>query len=271
MGGRKAPALGLTGPALSNRTFSPDSQACAPGNVPTAQQVKNGKFETHTVVKTGSELAKLNIAWFGGSFDANQLYAISDAGKSATCLAKDGKTTVHYGQVIRAVIEMKDYKVDASASIAIVAASATVSGKTNTVDLYEIGYADPPLDQMLVEAKGLVSGSGINIENYSKYTDAVINAQKYAVGLPNPGIEVVACETPLTSDDVSLSLAVSWAVKEISEGRGCDDAVKAFRSQGTIYEDAIKSVYTSVAGACGVDAVGKAKAKQLLNGLKIRY
>lgn len=200
--------------------------------------------------------------------NASSLYAVSDTGKFAECLSQDGKTTVEYGQVVRMIIQMNNYTVDANASIAIVAASATVSGKSNSVDLYEIGYGDNQLDAKLIAAKQSVGGSGVNIDNYSDFIKAVYAAEQYATTISNPGIEIVGYVPPV--DDVAQNIAVAWAVKEISEGWGCDDAAKNFKGDAR-YADAIRSTYESIAGGCGVDDNAKQKASQLLNGLRIRY
>lgn len=248
-----------------------DTQACKPGDIPTAATLRTKRFETRTTIRTGAELAKLNVSWLGGiggSLNASSLYAVSDTGKFAECLSQDGKTTVDYGQVVRMMIQMNNYSVDANASIAIVAASATVSGKSNTVDLYEIGYGDSQLDSKLIAAKQSVGGSGVNIDNYSDFIKAVYAAEQYATTIANPGIEVVGYVP--APDDIAQAVAISWAIKEISEGWGCDDAVKNFKGD-VRYGDAIRSTYNSVAGSCGVDDSGKQKALQLLNGLKIRY
>lgn len=134
--------------------LAPDSLTCA--KPPGADDIKYKQFQTKMIVTVGSQMAKLNIAWAGGSINANQLYAVSDTGKFAHCLANDRKTTVIYGRVVRTIVQMNDYEVKGNASIAIVAASATVNGKTNSVDLYEIGYGESKLDSMLVDAKGFV-------------------------------------------------------------------------------------------------------------------
>lgn len=244
---------------------------CAQTDTPTPATLKTKRFETRTTIKTGSELAKLNVSWLGGiggGFNANSLYAVSDTGKFGECLSQDGKTTMEYGQVVRMIIQMNNYSVDANASIAIVAASATVTGKTNTVDLYEIGFGDKTLDSKLIDAKQSVGGSGVNIDNYSDFIKAVYAAEKYATTIENPGIEIVGYEVP--PDEVASSIAVAWAVKEMAGGRGCEDATKDFKGDPK-YRDAIRAAYQSVVGGCGVDNAGKRKAAQLLNGLKIKY
>jgi len=65
--------------------LAPDSLTCA--KAPGPEDIKYKQFETKMMVTIGSQMAKLNIAWAGGSVNANQLYAVSDTGKFAPCLA----------------------------------------------------------------------------------------------------------------------------------------------------------------------------------------
>ncbi len=263
--------LGKPKVAASGLGAGPTLQ-CAPSDIPTAAQLKTKKFDTHMAIITASQAASLNIT-FGAialSGNADQLLAVSDSGRSAPCTATDGKTTVYYGQSIRTVIAMNDYTVKAGASIAIVAATATVSGKTNSVDLYEIGFGDPGLDAKLVAAKATVGGSGITIENYSSFLTAFNAADTYAVSLTNPGIDIVAYDG--LTNNFGDALADAWAIQSIAQGTACESAVKGFKQTLQSFQDDIRNVYTQLTGGCsGVDAVGKAKAQQILNGLKIKY
>lgn len=196
---------------------------------------------------------------------------MSDSSRVAPCLATDGKTTVYYGEAIRTVVAMNDYTVKGSASFAVVAATATVQGKSNSVDLYEIGFGDPQLDAKLVAAKQTLGGSGINIENYSDFIKAYEAAEAYAVGLTSPGIDLIAFDAPVGQSEYPDILAIAWAIQNIAQGNGCEDAAKNFKQQDQQYQNDIKNTYNAIAGGCGVDNVGKAKAQQLLNGLKIKY
>jgi len=165
---------------------------------------------------------------------------------------------------------MNDYEVKANASIAVVAASATVNGKTNSVDLYEIGYGEPRLDSMLVDAKGFVSGTGINIDNYAKFMDAIQAAQKYATTIQNPGIEVVGYELPI--DALDRSIAEAFAVHQVAEGRGCEDALKRYKPKDSDSQAAIRGVYRTLSGGCGgVNEDQKRQAEKLMSGLEIGY
>lgn len=248
--------------------LAPDSLTCA--KPPGADDIKYKQFQTKMIVTVGSQMAKLNIAWAGGSINANQLYAVSDTGKFAHCLANDRKTTVIYGRVVRTIVQMNDYEVKGNASIAIVAASATVNGKTNSVDLYEIGYGESKLDSMLVDAKGFVSGTGINIDNYSKFMDAIQAAQKYATTIQNPGVEVVGYELPV--DALDRSVAETFAIHQVSEGRGCEDALKRYKGKDSTSQGAIRDVYMTLTGNCGgVNEDQKREAEKLMRGLEIGY
>ncbi len=246
---------------------------CQPKDIPTWNELKSKRFESHIQVMTGSQAAALNISFGGisGSYNADQLLAVSDSSRVAPCLATDGKTTVYYGEAIRTVVVMHDYTVKGGASIAVVAATATANGKSNSVDLYEIGFAEPKLDAMLVEAKHKLGGSGIQIENYSDFIKAFAAAESYAVGLTKPGIDIVAYEIPFSSADYKDMLASAWAIQKIAEGWGCEDAIKKFNEKGQQFENDIRNTYQNIAGGCGADGVAKAKAQALLNGLRIRY
>jgi len=267
-------------PELSGTThkfeFLPISPVpqCKQSDIPTWDSLKTKKFDTHMQIMTASQAASLNISWVGsasGSYNGDQLLAVSDSGRVAPCVAADGKTTVYYGQIIRTIVAMNDYTVKGSASFAIVAAAATAEGKTNSVDLYEIGYGDPQLDAKLVAAKQTLGGSRINIQNYSDFIKAYADAETYAQQIKNPGIDLVAYDTPQSLSDYADVLATAWAIQNVAQGNACLDAVKNFRLQGEQYQNDIKNTYDQIAGGCTVDAVGKARAQQLLNGLRIKY
>jgi hypothetical protein len=257
-------ALGLPSGALTQ---------CNTTDIPNWSQLKTKKFETHIQIMTASQAASLNISLAGvtTSGSSDQLLAISDTSRVAPCLATDGKTTVYYGEAIRTVVAMNDYTVKGGASIAIVAATATADGKTNSVDLYEVGFGDLALDQKLVAAKQTLGGSGINIDDYSDFIKAYNAAESYAQTLTNPGIDIVGFDNPYSLGNYSDILATAWAIQYIAQGNGCQDAIKDFKQQDQQYQNDIRSTYDGIAGGCGVDGVGRAKAQQLLNGLKIRY
>ncbi len=254
--------------------LNPVTPQCKQSDIPTWNILKTKKFDTHLQIMTASQAASLNITWIGSasiSYNGDQLLAVSDSSRVAPCLAVDGKTTVYYGEAIRTVVAMNDYTVKGSASFAVVAATATVQGKSNSVDLYEIGFGDPQLDAKLVAAKQTLGGSGINIENYSDFIKAYEAAETYAVGLTSPGIDLIAFDAPIGQSDYPDILAIAWAIQNIAQGNGCEDATKNFKQKDQQYQNDIKNTYNAIVGGCGVDNVGKAKAQQLLNGLKIKY
>ena len=167
-----------------------------------------------------------------------------DSSRVAQCLATDGKTVVYYGEAIRTVVAMNDYSVKGSASIAVVAATATASGKTNSVDLYEIGFGDPMLDAKLVAAKQTLGGSGIQIENYEDFIKAYSAAETYAAAIQTPGIDIVAYDPPPSDLDYSDMVANVWALQNIAGGFGCLDAIKGFKQQDDRYQNDIRNTYT---------------------------
>jgi hypothetical protein len=260
------------GPTSTDKGVTPPQ--CKAADIPTWNQLKTKKFETHMQIMTASQAASLNITWGGsasGSYNADQLLAVSDTSRAAQCQAADGKTAVYYGQAIRTIVAMNDYTVKGSASIAIVAATATATGKTNSVDLYEIGFGDPQLDVKLVAAKHTLGGSGIQIENYQDFIKAYEAAEAYAAAIQNPGIDVIGYDFPVSMNDYREMLADVWAIQNIAQGYGCPDAIKNFKEKDQLYQNDIRNTYEQVAGGCVVDAVGRAKAQQVLNGLKIKY
>lgn len=254
--------------------LNPSIPQCKQSDIPNWNTLKTKKFDTHLTIMTASQAVSLNITWvgsLGGSFNGDQLLAVSDTTRSAPCLALDGKTTVYYGEAIRTVVAMNDYTVKGSASFAVVAATATAQGKSNSVDLYEIGFGDPQLDAKLVTAKQTLGGSGINIENYSDFIKAYNAAETYALGITTPGIDLIAFDAPTRATNYGDIIAVAWAIQMIAQGRSCEDAVKNFKQQDQQFQNDIHNTYSTIAGGCVVDPVGKAKAQQLLNGLKIKY
>lgn len=265
----KSPSRGGLGLAL---VLKPSILHCDP--VPTWNQIKTKQFDTHLQIMTAAQAASLNVTFVGsasGSYNADQLLAVSDSSRVAPCIATDGKTTLYYGETIRTVVAMNDYTVKGNASFAVVAATATADGKSNSVDLYEIGFGDPKLDAKLVFAKQTLGGAGINIEDYSDFIKAYNAAESYALTISKPGIDLVASDVQLPSTAYADTLASAWAIQKIAQGYGCEDAISKYKLQGQQYENDINSVYDAIAGGCGVDDVARAKAKELLNGLQIKY
>src|SRR6266705_470331 len=146
-----------------NAYVSRNGLECSPK--PTQDEVNTAELAYQDYFLSSTRAASLGIPIVNASGASNYLVIVRDYRRFKPCTATDGKTILHYGQVIRAVIELTDYKADVKLTLALVAANATISGKQQYFYLYKTGWYNPSSDAILSS----VSGKVFDVENYGLY------------------------------------------------------------------------------------------------------
>jgi hypothetical protein len=132
---------------------------------------------------------------------------------------------LHYGQVIRAVLELTDYKADVKLSLASIAANATLSGKQQFFYLYGSGWFNPNADSILAS----VSGKVYDVENYALYQAVMpqlIALLKETQTTFDPA--QISREPPDDDPGFVMASARAYAFAQAKQGNSCQDASKKF-------------------------------------------
>ena len=255
--------------------FLPDDDSafeCA--NPPSVADLRNARFATSLTVLTAEQAAKLKITFGGsvsGQVDRNQQVVISQAGRMKDCLAKDGKTRLLYGHVVRTTVLLSNYSVGTDVSLAIVAAQATIKGASNRVELEAIGIPDTAVQVKLQDAKNTLGGRSLIVENFGDFDKKRGEAESLAVSSSQVGsTRLGILGEPVSLQTVQSSLAQIFALQSMAQGRDCQRTITDFKVRTTETEGVIRSVFDQVAGGCSPDAVAKEKAKQLLGQFELR-
>jgi hypothetical protein len=96
---------------------------------PTQDEINTANLIYQDYYMSAKRAASIGIPIVNASGESDYLVIVRDYRRFKPCTATDGKTIIHYGQVIRAVIELTDYKADVRLTLASIAANATISGK----------------------------------------------------------------------------------------------------------------------------------------------
>ncbi len=255
--------------------FLPDNDAayeCA--NPPSVNDLRNASFTTSLTVLSAEQAAKLKITFSGsagGQVDRSQQVVVSQAGRMKDCLAKDGKTRLLYGHVVRTTVLLSNYAVSGDVSLAIVAAQATIKGASNRVELEAVGVPDIEVQKKLQEAKQTLGGRSLIVENFADFDKKRGEAENMAVASDKVGSTRIAIlGEPVSVQSIQGSLARIFALQNMTQSRDCQQAVADFKLKTTDTEAVLRSTYDQIAGGCSVDGVAKERAKQLLGSFELR-
>lgn len=238
---------------------------------PTLPDIQNQIFHSSVTVMNAQYAAQLGIKFIGsidGNFARDDLVIVSDLQRGKECLATDGRTQLLYGQAMRSTVRTSKLEVKASVTLAIVAASATISNKQNFVEVETLGLPQP-VQAFMLAAKNLAS-SGLTVENYGKFNDKITEAQTEALK-PAGSVVLIGIIEDITDSDLIASVTRAFALAYISGGHPCSDAIKDYERSGPDQQRIIRNTYDAVAKSC--DAPSDAfrhKAQELLNGVEVR-
>lgn len=239
---------------------------------PTAAEI-GGSFEANRYVMTRTAASSLGIV--GGVGNANldgagsQLVAVFDFSRSKVCLAPDGKTGVIYGQSIRTVTSFESTDTKANVTFPLVAATATVSGKTSSISVKNIGFDEPTMGAKAA-ALSLMSLSVESFEDFRKlYSEltAIATAETSKKQVERLGIVPAVDE-----DDLIDTLPVAFAIQQIKDAKSCEEAKLKYKDGDEAALKVLASTYVAIAGSCSSakpnsQAIGK--AKDYLRGMKV--
>jgi hypothetical protein len=196
---------------------------CSPK--PTQNDVNTAELTYQDYYMSAKRAASLGIPIVNASAQADYLVIVRDYRRFKACIATDNRTTLHYGQVIRAVIELTDYQADVKLSLATIAANATISGKQQYFYLYKSGWFNGGADTILTQ----VSGKVYDVENYGLYQSVMpklIDLLKDPTTSFSPS---VIFQVPPEDDPAFvMASARAYAFAQAKDGKSCQDASKKF-------------------------------------------
>jgi len=255
-------------------TREPAAQFATCANPPTVNDI-GGNFEVKRYVMTRNAASNLNIIAGIGKADiegsGSQLIAVFDYSRTKDCLATDGKTTVVYGQSIRTIMTFESTDAKANVTFPLVAAAATVSGKSSAVSVKNIGFDD---DTMSTKALAL-SGMELSVSNYADFNAKHEELLALAGGADaaKRRVERLGIVPAIEEDDLIETMPKAFAIQQIKDGKSCEDAKQKFNNSTDA--DGIKlitSSYASLTGGCSTAKPNSqqiAKAKDYLRGMKV--
>lgn len=241
---------------------------CSPK--PTQDEVNTTQGVYQDRFMSAKRAASVGIPIVNASGQTDYLVIIRDYRRFKPCTATDGKTFLHYGQVIRAVIELTEYKAEAKLALAALAATATLSGKQQYFYLYRAGWFSPKADGILAK----VSGKVFDVENYALYQSVMPQLIEL---LSDSGTTLAATQilrVPAEDDPTFvMASARAYAFSQAKDGKSCQVASQKFATDPG-RAAAVVDAYTFIGKPnCTNEPVvepEKSKAVGLLGGLSVR-
>jgi len=269
---RFVPVGRLWSDSSDKATVPANSLECPTEKIPTLSSIQTKQFRSFTSVMSASRAAKLSINFYGsatGSFQSSDLVVVADTRRGDTCLARDGKTTLLYGQTTRVTVLLKQLQVDGQVNFAVVAANATMTGKSNFVEVDSFGVP-AEVQQELLKVKTVVSSGGLNVENFSRFSDQLNKTEALALTAPNGSVERIAILDTLNESEFRRGIAATFALYYISQGKGCEVAIKDFKAKTPESKSGIQDTYDLVTNGCVVSPSGRGKAGELLDKVSVK-
>jgi hypothetical protein len=245
-------------------------------NAPTAAQLRSfGNFQAMSV----KDAASLSLAFFGASgsaqFSDNSEVVVYRAGSQFVCPSTDGNYLVTYGTEVDGGIAISQQSLSGNASFATIAANAQISGASTSYDYAATGFTDSTTWDT---ANGRVLSdvaSTLTVQNYAAFNTDWSAVLATVPNLQKPTTPVVIGYAPIGITGLAEDLAAGYALMYIAQGRGCEDAVKAFPTQAAWVDPAIRKVYSQLSKGksdCdgAADPTEAALAHQLLSGIEIK-
>ncbi|MFJ2362677.1 hypothetical protein ACIPIN_02980 [Pseudomonas sp. NPDC087697] len=241
---------------------------CSP--VPSINDV-SGSLDYRRTLLSSSAAIKLGIPVVNVSTTGNQMVLVQDYSRTKECLASDNQTRLLYGQTIRTIITIANFDAQANLTLPAIAASATIGGKSNSLQIQILGFSNP---QIPIIVSG-ISGKELNVETYGEFAkihSELIRLTADAATTPSmTRLGIVTVEEP---DNLKSNVVAAFALQQIKDGKSCNDAKANYRQPSEPSANAIDQTYGFVMSTCSSvapNAEHKAKALDYLQGLKIKY
>ncbi len=174
--------------------------------------------------------------------DFSRRVFVREVSKFAKCDSKDGNSALYYGAVWRATAMIHEEHALGEISFAVVAASATLTNSSVTVEVQNRGFSDPAVDEAGQEVMRAAQG-GLNVESFSRFNDAVEKAidlvMRSPVGTPLRLIGV----TPLREDDIEVAIARTFALSYLAESKTVDAAIQDLPAGSQAAQEAIRDTF----------------------------
>lgn len=234
---------------------------------PTLAEIQDQHFEGSESTYSAAYAAQLGIKFIGvdGNFALDDLVLVSDLVRGKECLATDGHTRLLYGQAMRAIVRTSKLDVKTSVTLAIIAASATISRKENFVKMQSMGLPSK-VQALMLDAENLAS-SGLTVENYGKFQDKITEAKKEALQ-PAGSVVLIGLIEDVKDNDLIASVTRAFALAYLSEGHPCSDAIRDYHR--TDQQKIIQTTYDAVAKGCARPSdAARQKARELLDGVEV--
>lgn len=241
---------------------------CSP--VPTTNDV-SGSLDYRRTLLSSSAAIKLGIPVANVSSTGNQMVLVQDYSRTKECLASDNQTRLLYGQTIRTVITIANFDAQANLTLPAIAASATIGGKSNSLQIQIFGFSNP---QIPVIVAG-ISGKELNVETYGEFAKVHSDLIKLtADAATTPSMSRLGIVTTEEPDNLKSNVVSAFALQQIKDGKSCNDAKAKYKQPSDPSVNAIDQTYGFVMSACSSaapNAQQKAKASDYLQGLQIKY
>jgi hypothetical protein len=261
---------------MSEQEVKRQDTAFAPRNAldcsqkPTQAEINTADLIYQDYYMSAKRAASIGIPIVNASGESDYLVIVRDYRRFKPCTATDGKTIIHYGQVIRAVIELTDYKAEVKLTLASIAANATISGKQQYFYLYKSGWFNSGADAVLTS----VSGKVFDVENYGLYQSVMpklIDLLKDAQTAFSPS--QIFLVPPEDDPAYVMASARAYAFAQAKDGKSCQDASKKFATDPA-RAAAVVDAYAFIGKPnCTNEKIvepQKSKAAALLGGLSVK-
>lgn len=238
--------------------------------VPTVLNL-TGTFEYHQALLSTDTAIQLGLPVANVNSSQNEMVVVRDYSKSVQCLATDQKTILIYGQAIRTIITVDDYDTKIGLSLAAIAASATLAGKNDQVNIQVLGFDNAAFAPIFSS----IANQELNVDTYSKYAD--VESQFIKLTTDN-GTALSVARLGVVPDNTGSTLqnsvVVAYALQEISNGNSCSTAKGNIDNITNDVSAGITSTYTIVADGCDSNspsAAARAAARTDLMGFTVHY
>lgn len=153
---------------------------------------------------------------------------------------EEGGVVAEYGVALRMVVRVSAKQLDLSLTLPMIAAQATLGMVAATARLQVMGSVDSAIGDLLPSFEEL------DVNSYSKYTQAVDDIRKY-LAKHEEGIFPVLLRKVLPADSTEAALinamATAYALKQIARRRSLDDALAETPSDWDSFTLTVRGTY----------------------------
>ena len=238
--------------------------------VPTINDT-SGSLDYRRTLLSRSAAVKLGIPVANVSTTGNQMVLVQEYSRAKECLASDNKTRLLYGQTIRTIITIANFDAQTNLTLPAIAASATIAGKSNSLQIQILGFSNPQIPVLIAG----ISGKELNVETYGEFA----KIQSSLIGLTADAATTssmirLGIVTAEESDNLKNNVVAAFALQQIKDGRSCSDAKARYRQPSDPSANTIDQTYEFIMSSCSSVAPNlqeKTKASDYLQGLQIKY